>query len=132
MPSGDAVRVENGFTRGMTVSTAFDPMLAKLIVHGNDRTKAIELGLKALEGTLVLGVTTNADYLARILCFPAFAASKIHTGFIPMHAQALKPPQLSIEERKLLLAAAALSSREFIDPAFNVPEPYAFFGDWRN
>jgi hypothetical protein len=49
-----------------------------------------------------------------------------------MHAQALKPPQLSIEERKLLLAAAALSSREFIDPAFNVPEPYAFFGDWRN
>ena len=132
MPTGEAVRVENGFTEGMTVSSAFDPMLAKLIVHGKDRKQAIEQGVKALEETLVLGVTTNADYLKQILSHPAYSAAQIHTGFIPLHEQDLKPKQLSEEERNMLLATAALSSREFTNPAFNAPEPYAFLGNWRN
>ncbi len=132
MPSGDAVRVENGFTEGMTVSSAFDPMLAKLIVHGKDRSKSIERGLKALKDTLVLGVTTNVDFLTRILSHPAYASGRIHTGFIPQHAADLSPPPLGEAERNLLLAAAAMSSREFTDPAFNVPEPYTFIGNWRN
>ena len=132
MPAGDAVRVENGFAEGMTVSSAFDPMLAKLIVHGRERSKTIERGLKALKDTLVLGVTTNADYLTRILSHPAYAAGQVHTDFLPQHAEDLSPPPLGEAERNLLLAAAALSSREFTDPAFNVPEPYAFLGNWRN
>jgi propionyl-CoA carboxylase alpha chain/3-methylcrotonyl-CoA carboxylase alpha subunit/acetyl-CoA/propionyl-CoA carboxylase biotin carboxyl carrier protein len=132
MPTSDAVRVENGFVEGMVVSSAFDPMLAKLIVHGKDRSTAIERGLKALRETLVLGVTTNVDYLTRILSHPAYEAGQIHTDFIPHYAADLYPPPLSEAKRNLLLAAAALSSREFTDPAFEVPEPYSFLGDWRN
>jgi propionyl-CoA carboxylase alpha chain/3-methylcrotonyl-CoA carboxylase alpha subunit/acetyl-CoA/propionyl-CoA carboxylase biotin carboxyl carrier protein len=132
MPVGDAVRVENGFAEGMVVSSAFDPMLAKLIVHGKDRGKAIERGLAALNDTLVLGVTTNADFLRRILSHGVFNAGQVHTGFIPLHAEDLSPPPLGKEERNLLLAAAAMSSREFTDPAFIVPQPYASFGNWRN
>ena len=132
MPTGEAVRVENGFAEGMTVSSAFDPMLAKLIVHGRDRGQAIGRGLAALKDTLVLGVTTNVDYLARILSHPAYAAGQIHTGFIPQHAEDLNSPPLNENERNLLLASAALSNRGFIDPAFQVPELYTFLGDWRN
>ena len=132
MPTGRSVRVENGFTEGMTVSSAFDPMLAKLIVHGRDRGQAIDRGLKALKDTLVLGVITNVDYLIRILSHPAYAAGQVHTGFIPQHTEDLGPPDLSKEERDLLLAAAALSHRGFTDPAFQVPEPYTFLGNWRN
>ncbi len=132
MPEGDGIRVENGFAKGMKVSSAFDPMLAKLIVHGHDRDKAIGRALKALEDTLVLGVTTNIDYLARILSHPAYASGRIHTGFIPRYGKDLNPPPLNQEQRNLLLAAAALSSREFTDPAFRVPEPYASLGNWRN
>ncbi len=132
MPRQETVRVENGFTEGMTVSSAFDPMLAKLIVLGKDRTEAIEQGAKALDNTLVLGVTTNVDYLKRILSHPAYTAAKIHTGFIPQYEKDLKPKALSKEEGNMLLAATALSSREFINPAFHVPEPYAFLGNWRN
>ncbi len=132
MPSGKNVRVENGFTKGMMVSSAFDPMLAKLIVFGKDRNKAIEMGLKALDDTVVLGVTTNADYLTRILSHPAFAANEIHTGFIPLHAEDLSQRPLGEIERNLLLTAAAFSNREFTDPAFNIPEPYASIGNWRN
>jgi acetyl-CoA/propionyl-CoA carboxylase biotin carboxyl carrier protein len=132
MPPGDDVRVEDGFAEGMTVSSAFDPMLAKLIVHGKDRSQALELAVKALQDTLILGVTTNIDYLGRILTHPAFIAENIHTGFIPLYAEELKPSPLSEEERNMLLAAAALSSREFTDPAHMAPEPYCFFGNWRN
>ena len=132
LSAGEGVRVENGFAEGMQVTSAFDPMLAKLIVHGKDRNKAIERALKALDDTLVLGVTTNVDYLARILSHPAYTSGQIHTGIISRHSGDLSPPPLSEEQRNLLLAAAALSSREFTDPAFNVPEPYASLGDWRN
>ena len=132
MPAGEGLRVENGFTEGMTVTSAFDPMLAKLIIHGRDRGQAMERGLTALRDTLVLGVTTNADYLARILAHPAYAAGQIHTGFIPQHVEDLRSPPLREEERNLLLAAAAMGNREFTDPAFQVPEPYASIGNWRN
>ncbi len=132
MPSGKNVRVENGFTEGMTVSSAFDPMLAKLIVHGQNRKQALEQGIQAIKDTVVLGLTTNADYLARVLEHPAFAKAWIHTGFIPQYANDLKAPVPGREERQLLLGAAALSSREFVDPAYQVPEPYALFGNWRN
>ncbi|MBW2285755.1 MAG: ATP-grasp domain-containing protein [Deltaproteobacteria bacterium] len=132
LPDGEGVRVDNGFLEGMEVSSAFDPMLAKLIVHGKDRDEALGRAMKALGETTVLGVTTNVDYLGRILSHPAFAAGHVHTGFIPLHEADLKPPPLSGNQRDLLLTAAALSSREFTDPAFRVPEPYATIGTWRN
>ena len=124
--------MDNGFAEGMQVSSAFDPMLAKLIAHGRDRKEAVERALLALDNTLILGVTTNADHLARIVSHPAFAAGRVHTGFIPLYDADLKPSPLSKEQRNLLLAAAALSSRVFIDPAFHVPEPYVSIGNWRN
>jgi len=132
MPGGEDIRVEDGFAQGMTVTSAFDPMLAKLIVHGKDRNKAIEQGLSALKETLILGVTTNTDFLSRVLAHPSFVGGDIHTGFIPLHEEDLKQPELSDEECTLLLAATALSNREFIDPAFSAPEPYSLLGSWRN
>jgi acetyl-CoA/propionyl-CoA carboxylase, biotin carboxylase, biotin carboxyl carrier protein len=132
LPRGKGIRVENGFAEGMQVSAAFDPMLAKLIVHDTNRKKTIDRALQALRDTLVLGVTTNADFLMRILSHPAYGAGRVHTGFIPLHQSELLPPPLTREQRSLLLAAAALSSREFMDTAFAVPEPHAFLGNWRN
>jgi propionyl-CoA carboxylase alpha chain/3-methylcrotonyl-CoA carboxylase alpha subunit/acetyl-CoA/propionyl-CoA carboxylase biotin carboxyl carrier protein len=132
LPQGEGIRVDDGFSEGMAVSSAFDPMLAKLIVHGGDRDQALERAGKALEGTTVLGVTTNVDYLRRILSHPDFVSGQVHTGFIPLHEADLKPPPLSGSQRNLLLAAAALGSREFTDPEFGVPEPHASIGSWRN
>ncbi|MBU0971028.1 MAG: ATP-grasp domain-containing protein [Proteobacteria bacterium] len=130
LPTGKGIRIENGFARGMQVTSAFDPMLAKLIVHEKNRNQAIALALQALNDTLVLGVTTNIDFLARILAHQAFRAGRIHTGFIPTHTKELAPLPLNQEQRDLLLAAAALGSREFSDPVLT--EPYTSLGDWRN
>ncbi len=132
LPHGEGVRVDDGYSEGMAVSPAFDPMLAKLIVHGRDRGEALKRALKALEETTVLGVTTNVDYLRRIVSHPDFVSGQVHTDFIPLHEADLKPPPLSGSQLNLLLAAAALNSRELTDPEFGVPEPYSSIGTWRN
>jgi propionyl-CoA carboxylase alpha chain/3-methylcrotonyl-CoA carboxylase alpha subunit/acetyl-CoA/propionyl-CoA carboxylase biotin carboxyl carrier protein len=132
MPVGDGVRVDDGIEQGMHVTSAFDPMLAKLVVHGDTRQEAIALARKSIADTLILGVTTNLDYLGRIIAHPAFEAGRIHTGFIPRYREDLNPPVLTQEQRHLLLAATALSSPEFNNPEFDATEPYAAIGRWRN
>jgi len=116
----------------MKVTPAFDPMLAKVITHGKNRDTAIKRAVDALENALVLGVTTNIDFLKQILSHPDFIKGHIDTGFIPRHAESLHPTPLTEEDRHLLLAAAAMSHRDFIDPDFHAPEPYATIGNWRN
>ena len=107
-------------------------IISPLIIHGKTRNEAIERAQKAIADTLILGITTNIDYLARIIAHPAFAAGQIHTGFISQYSDDLNPPALTKEQRHLLLAAAALSSREFTNPEFDAIERYASIGNWRN
>ncbi len=132
MPKGEGVRVDNGFREGMEITSAFDPMLAKIIVHGQDREQAIERAIKAVDDTIVLGLNTNIDYLKRLLSHSAYQAGMVDTGFIPQYAKDLAPPDLSDEQINLLLAAAAMSNRDFCDPAFKLPEIHASIGNWRN
>ncbi len=130
LPEGIGIRVDHALEKGMNVTHAFDPMLAKVIACGEDRHKALDLLGSALERTVILGVTTNREYLQRIIGHHAMRGGKVHTGFITSND--LKAPQLEDRQRKMLLAAAALVSRQFTDPEFAVPEPYAAIGDWIN
>jgi len=132
LPQGDGVRIDHGLAQGMAITPAFDSMLAKMIAHGQNREEAIQRIKKAINATWILGVTTNADYLARLVAHPDYAAGRIHTGFIPRHHGDLQPPDLSVDQRNLLLAAAALGSDEIANPEFEVKEPYANIGMWRN
>ena len=129
---GLGVRFDSGIEAGQTVSTAFDPMLAKVIVHGRDRNEAIRRARDALERTVILGCVTNCDFLGRILAHPEFKAGSVDTGFIPTHAADLARPSMSREERAALLAVAALSNRDFLERVEAVPEPYASIGAWQN
>lgn len=129
---GPGVRFDSGIERGQTVSTAFDPMLAKLIVHGRDRDEAIARARQALEESVILGCTTNAAFLERILAHPDFQAGRVETGFIPAHAAELATPTLDPDERVAILAIAALSNRDFKERVDAVPEPYASMGAWQN
>jgi len=130
--SGPDIRFDSGIEKGQVVSTAFDPMLAKLIVHGRDRDEAIERARQALRESVILGCTTNAAFLERILAHPAFKAGQVETGFIPAHATELATPQLEPDDRTAILAVAALSDRDFMERVEAVPEPYGLMGAWRN
>lgn len=130
--TGPGVRFDSGIEKGQTVSTAFDPMLAKLIIHGRDRDEAIARARQALRESVILGCATNAAFLERILAHPDFKAGKVETGFIPAHATELATPPLDPDERAAILAVAALSNRDFMERVDALPEPYASMGAWRN
>ena len=131
-PAGDNIRFENGLREGADVTLDFDSMLAKLVVAAPDRPAAIAAAQQALERTVLLGVETNINYLARILSHPAFRDDPLHTGFVAEHQAALAEPDLSPHEAARVLMAAALTFREFRTLAFDAPEPYASIGGWRN
>ena len=80
----------------------------------------------------IVGLGANTDFLRAVVAHPAFAEGHTHTGFLVDHADALREPTPAGDERALLLAAAALADRDFLDRAAAVPEPYASMGAWRN
>jgi len=87
------VRVDTGFRAGDSVSPYYDPMLAKLIVHADDRAGALARLHAALAQCEVVGVTTNVEFLGRVVTLPAFAEETIDTGLIDRHKEALFAPR---------------------------------------
>ena len=75
-------RVETGYAQGDTVSPYYDPMIAKLIVHGSDRSEAIERLRSATGYGVVWPVKTNGYFLVRCLQDTGFRDGKIDTGLI--------------------------------------------------
>ncbi|KAH9988211.1 carbamoyl-phosphate synthase L chain, ATP binding domain-containing protein [Russula vinacea] len=101
-----AVRVEQGFGTGAQIGVFYDPMIAKLVVHGADRTEALRALRVALEEYQVVGVTTNIPFLRALASHPAFIGAQVETGFIPKYRDQLLPPLT--EPPPELLAQAAL------------------------
>ena len=132
VPSAPYLRFENALEQGCRVTADFDPMLAKLVAQGADREEAIDRLIAALRNLTLLGVTTNIDYLARVIAHPAFRQGDLHTGFVKENEAALEAPKLAANAKIVALAAAAIGFREFRDLAFGAPEPYASIGPWRN
>jgi propionyl-CoA carboxylase alpha chain len=131
-PQGPGVRMDSGLAPGLEVSARFDPMLAKLIVEGGTRAEAIARMRVALGELVVLGVTTNTDYLARILAHTAFADGETHTAFLDEHEADLARPELDEDAKRVLSAAAALGHRSLADPRHAPPAHLAAIGGWRN
>ena len=130
-PSGPGIRVDHGVTEGGDISASFDPMIAKLAVHGPTRDAALARGRAALRETVLLGTVTNTAFLERVLAHPAFAAGDTHTGFLDEHADALLAPPADEADERALIAAAALASPRF-DLRLAAPEPLASMGAWRS
>ena len=132
VPTGEGVRFDAGIVEGQAVTPAFDSMLAKLITYGATRDEAAELMEAALTDLVMLGVPNNIDYLARIMRNPAFLSGKLHTGFLPQEADTLIAPETTDEEKIVALLAAAFVDVDFRRIAYDIPEPHASIGFWRN
>jgi propionyl-CoA carboxylase alpha chain/3-methylcrotonyl-CoA carboxylase alpha subunit/acetyl-CoA/propionyl-CoA carboxylase biotin carboxyl carrier protein len=132
LPEGERVRFDGGIREGQPITAAFDSMLGKLIAWGATRAEAAATLERALHEMVVLGVPTNVDYLARIMRHPEFLAGRLHTGFLVANASDLASMPPSAEEEAAVAIAAALGDTDFRCVAFEVPEPHASIGYWRN
>jgi 3-methylcrotonyl-CoA carboxylase alpha subunit len=102
------VRVDTGVVQGDQITPNYDPMIAKLIVWGEDRASAVRRLAAALTEYEVVGVTTNLGLLRAIAGHPAYAAAELDTGFIARHADALLPAA-PVESDAAVWAAAAMT-----------------------
>lgn len=109
-PNG--VRVDRGVQAGDTISPFYDPMIAKLIVHGADREQARTKLIQALRGTYSVGVHTNIAFLIRLLADEAFAQADLDTGLIERRHTHLFPASNTASEAELALAVAGILHHE--------------------
>jgi len=107
-PAADAgVRVDTGVRGGDEISPYYDPMIAKLIAHGEDRATALRRLAEALAAYEIVGVATNVAFLRRVVAHDAFATAKLDTGLIARHHAELFPPPAPPSVPILLAAALA-------------------------
>lgn len=119
-PTG--VRVDAGIDAGVEVGSRYDPMLAKIIAYGADRTTALDRLDAALADTAVLGVGTNVAWLRTLLADDDVRAGRLDTGLIGR----LPVPEATVPDD--VLAAAALAG------LLDLPvgdDPFARLGGWR-
>jgi 3-methylcrotonyl-CoA carboxylase alpha subunit len=105
--AGADVRVDTGVRAGDEISPYYDPMIAKLIVHGEDRAAALRRLAEALSEYEIVGVATNVEFLQRVVAHQAFASGHVDTGLIARHHDALFPPSAPASDEALLAAALA-------------------------
>lgn len=132
IPQGAQVRIDSGIQQGQTVSPAFDSMLAKLLIHAEDRHSTIAQSIKALSDFTLLGITTNIDFLATVLAHPQFETGNIDTHFINNHETDLIQQKPDSKHLQVVLAAALLSDPKVKQAMQNTPSPYLDLGAWRN
>jgi acetyl-CoA carboxylase biotin carboxylase subunit len=116
-PAGPGVRVDAAIYRGLEVTPYYDSMLAKLIVHADDRPAAIARARRALAELHVSGVATSASITARVLADPRFVAGEYDTHIL--EEVAATPPRDVVDAAALAASAFrfAIGSRASAPPA---------------
>jgi acetyl-CoA carboxylase, biotin carboxylase subunit len=111
-PSGPGVRVDDGFEEGMDIPIYYDPMIAKLVVHGKNRTEAIEKMLRAISDYKIVGVETTLDFCTFVLKHKAFVSGDFDTGFIKnfFTPELLNPPRADLHEIAALAGSLLFES----------------------
>jgi 3-methylcrotonyl-CoA carboxylase alpha subunit len=101
-------RLDCGYIDGNKISTNYDPMLAKLVVHDLDRYSAIDKMQDALNDILFGGTKTNRDYLKRVLNHDSFIEGNFHTHFIELEKEQLKSIVFNNDEKATFIAGALI------------------------
>ena len=112
LPPAEGLRVDSGVESGSEVGIHYDPMLAKIITFGQTRPLALQRMRHALRSLSVQGVTTNREFLLRVLDHPAYIAGDIDTHFIDRHLQDELGDGASEADVQRAAMAAALADQQ--------------------
>ena len=108
------LRIDTGVEEGSEISVYYDPMIAKLIVHGADREAAIVALRQALDAFHIRGVSHNISFLTAIIAHPRFAAGNLSTDFIATeYPDGFSGADLPHDDTATLVAVAATVHRRY-------------------
>jgi 3-methylcrotonyl-CoA carboxylase alpha subunit len=121
LPQGEAVRIDSGVREGDSVSPHYDPLMAKIIAFGGDRTQALDRLQAALERTVVIGPKTNTAFLAALVAAPDYRAERFDTGFIAANLATLGGLRAPLDPIAIAVGVTVLlpqrsQSKSFDDP----------------
>ncbi|GAA6141380.1 acetyl/propionyl/methylcrotonyl-CoA carboxylase subunit alpha [Hydrogenophaga sp. 5NK40-0174] len=122
------VRVDSGVREGDAISPFYDSMIAKLIVHGNTREEALARLDAALTETHIVGVSTNVQFLRRVVHSAAFAQAELDTALIQREASALFHHDPVGES---FTVAAAVAQTLIQESAATASDPFSRRDGWR-
>jgi 3-methylcrotonyl-CoA carboxylase alpha subunit len=108
----EGTRIDTGVDTGSVITPWYDPMIAKLIVHGTDRAAALQRLRSALAQVEIAGPATNVAFLRRVAASRAFSAAELDTGLIEKNRGELLAPPGAVHETLLAVAAYAELSAE--------------------
>lgn len=129
-PTGPGVRVDTGVSSGDEITVHYDPLIAKVITHAADRTACIHRMQAALREIVLLGVTTNWQFLQDVLAEPDFQTGQVYTTWVEEHFSGWKAPQCDLPPEVLAAAALTQFQAPGNGPAGTTGEdPYS---PWRN
>jgi propionyl-CoA carboxylase alpha chain len=115
------VRVDTGVQDGGEIPMFYDSMIAKLIVHGNDRNDAIAKMREALNGFVIRGISSNIPFQAALLAHPKFVSGDFNTGFIAEnYAHGFRAEDVPHDDPDFLVALAAFVRRKSRERAANL------------
>jgi acetyl-CoA carboxylase biotin carboxylase subunit len=107
-PKGPGVRVDDGFEQGMEVPIYYDPMIAKLITYGKDRTEAIDRMIRAIDEYQITGITTTLGFGKFVLQHDAFTSGMFDTHFVKKY---FTPDVLNIQNEDEAEIAALMMAK---------------------
>ncbi|MBT5093310.1 MAG: hypothetical protein HOM21_03645, partial [Halobacteriovoraceae bacterium] len=129
-------RLDTGYVDGNSVSINFDPMLAKLVVWGENREEAIAKLKESLAEVPFFGIKTNGNYLSRIIKHPQFIKGETYTHFVETHKNELGPLEPTESEVAVSIAAYLLSGKKSFTGTVNTSSadqsPWDQLIDFRN
>ena len=137
VPEGPGIRIDSGIENGDEITQFYDPMIAKLIVYGEDRNATISRLQRALEQSALFGVTTNIPLLHTIVLHPVFREGRTHTGFLSEHHLLAPSTSQKLPQDVLVTAAIyevtqeARIAQKQATPSTHPTSPWKTLGPWR-
>ena len=129
-PVGPGIRLDAGIAEDSDVPVQYDPLLAKVIAHGDQRDWARARMLDALRQYVVLGIETNLHLLQQVLRHPRFVDGDVDTGFLEDERAALQQPCGGAPLIAALAAAAACGTSSVDERADAAGSPAAQSSPW--
>jgi acetyl-CoA carboxylase biotin carboxylase subunit len=127
-PSGEGIRVDDGYEKGMIIPVYYDPMIAKLVTHGKTRTEAIQKMKEAIKAYKIEGVATTLPFGHFVFEHGAFLSGKFDTHFVKEYYT----PDKLIEKQKCKAELAAMVAlKYFIDKQKEIKPVEAVETNWK-
>lgn len=115
-PKGEGIRVDDGYEEGMDIPIYYDPMIAKLVAHGANRSEAIEKLAQAIEAFRINGLETTLGFGAWAIRQPAFVEGKFDTHFIQKYYKPEYLHAFSDQEKTTAALMATLIAKKRNNP----------------